>query len=449
MKKNFKVDTATLLKCLLVAIIACNNGVVNALRIGHNGQEAITSSSDILMVGVPARLTCNYIKFQSEKIREITWYAGYNGMSRKLFHNDIAGGQSKASVHSWIKAEDGTATDKELTITLPEFREAKMTLKCEVKARREIAGRVSLITKSGEAELDVADVHSHQLMLKKGRPAASLQGIGQDRYATVNDQLIVSCISFGSTQTPNLTMHANGQNFQDIYGGSVDTKMVQVSGNSNHNQGLALVGYIDTVSNSMFQRDNLLIECKAWYGDQMFKKKELNLRKKNTGRRPPPTNVGLGFVPQEPRSGRLFQDHAEAVHSHLIQLMDPSRHVHPGIPYDFYAGYVVVEAQNIDDSNRNNYQEEQTVVLGQLPQVVRAKLEQQWGKYQYVNDNKVIMKLNAVKVLNLLGSMDYRVIGTSSPDAKQVIWTLEHKAFDKLQKMQSNDIDHTSHHNNF
>ena len=85
----------------------------------------------------------------------------------------------------------------------------------------------------------------------------------------------------------------------------------------------------------------------------------------------------------------VFQDHAEAVHSHLIQLMDPSRHVHPGIPYDFYAGYVVVEAQNIDDSNRNNYQEEQTVVLGQLPQVVRAKLEQQWRKYQYVNDNKV------------------------------------------------------------
>ena len=68
----------------------------------------------------------------------------------QLFHNDIAGGQSKASVHSWIKAEDGTATDKELTITLPEFREAKMTLKCEVKARREIAGRVSSITKSGE-----------------------------------------------------------------------------------------------------------------------------------------------------------------------------------------------------------------------------------------------------------------------------------------------------------
>ena len=80
-------------------------------------------------------------------------------------------------------------------------------------------------------------------------------------------------------------------------------------------------------------------------------------------------------------------DHAEAVHSHLIELMDPSRHVHPGIPYDFYSGYVVVESQNLDDGN--HLVQEKTTVLGQLPQVVRAKLEQQWGKYQYVNDNKV------------------------------------------------------------
>lgn len=449
MRKTKTADNSALTLLLLVGIIAANNEMVQALRMKD---PAITSSSDILMVGVPARLTCNYIKYQSERVREITWYAGYNGMSRKIFHHDIAGGQSKASVHSWIKAEEGSATEKELSITLPEFRESKMMLKCEIKAKREIAGRVSLITKSGEAELDVADVNSHQLMLKKGRPTASLQSIGQDRTATVNDQLIVSCISFGSTQTPNLTIHANGQDIKDIYGGSVNTEMVQVSGNRNHAQGLALVGYIDTVSNSMFNRNNnLLIECKAWYGDQMFKKKELSLRKRDTGRRGPTSTIGVTSdrVVQHPRSGRLFQDHAEAVHSHLIELMDPSRHIHPGIPYDFYAGYVVVESMHLDDSDRNNYQEEKTVVLGQLPQVVRAKLEQQWGKYQYVNDNKVVMKLNAVKVLNLLGSMDYRVIGTSSPDEKQVIWTLEHKAFEKLQQMQNNDIDHSTHHNHF
>ena len=69
--------------------------------------------------------------------------------------------------------------------------------------------------------------------------------------------------------------------------------------------------------------------------------------------------------------------------------MDPSRHVHPGIPYDFYSGYVVVESLNLDDGGQSRRQEE-TVVLGQLPQVVRAKLEEQWGKYQYVNDNKVV-----------------------------------------------------------
>ena len=85
-----------------------------------------------------------------------------------------------------------------------------------------------------------------------------------------------------------------------------------------------------------------------------------------------------------------FEDLVQAVHSHLIELMDPSRHVHPGIPYDFYAGYVVVESQNLDDGNQNVRQQEKTIVLGKLPQVVRVKLEQQWGKYQYVNDNKVI-----------------------------------------------------------
>ena len=62
-----------------------------------------------------------------------------------------------------------------------------------------------------QAELDVADVNSHQLMLKKGRPTASLQSMGQDRTATVNDQLIVSCISFGSTQTPNVKCIINKQ----------------------------------------------------------------------------------------------------------------------------------------------------------------------------------------------------------------------------------------------
>ena len=81
MRKTKTVDNSALTLLLLVAIIAANNEIVQALRMKD---PAITSSSDILMVGVPARLTCNYIKYQSERVREITWYAGYNGMSRKV-----------------------------------------------------------------------------------------------------------------------------------------------------------------------------------------------------------------------------------------------------------------------------------------------------------------------------------------------------------------------------
>ena len=81
MSKLTKADHSALIVLILVSIIASKDGVVDGLRMK---QPAITSSSDILMVGVPARLTCNYIKYQSEKVREITWYAGYNGMSRKV-----------------------------------------------------------------------------------------------------------------------------------------------------------------------------------------------------------------------------------------------------------------------------------------------------------------------------------------------------------------------------
>ena len=77
--KTADYSASTLL--LVVAIIIANNEIVQALRMKD---PAITSSSDILMVGVPARLTCNYIKYQSERVREITWFAGYNGMSRKV-----------------------------------------------------------------------------------------------------------------------------------------------------------------------------------------------------------------------------------------------------------------------------------------------------------------------------------------------------------------------------
>ena len=146
-------------------------------------------------------------------------------------------------------------------------------------------------------------------MLKKGRPSASVQSMGQDRVAIIGDQLIVSCISFGASQTPNLTLHINGQHFTDLYGARVNKENVQVSGNSRHNQGVAVVGYLDTVSSNLFNGgNNLLVECKAWYGDQMFEKKDLSLLKKDFGRRQNlahgQNNLGGGGGFHQPRAGR-------------------------------------------------------------------------------------------------------------------------------------------------
>ena len=142
-------------------------------------------------------------------------------------------------------------------------------------------------------------------MLKTGRPTASLQSIGNDRTAAINEQLTVSCISFGATQAPNLTLHVNDQRLENIYGGRVNMEEVRIQGNRQVIQGVALVGYIDTVSNGLFDyADNLLVECKAWYGDQMFKKKDLTLKKRDSGRRPPIQGPNRNPYPQNPRQGR-------------------------------------------------------------------------------------------------------------------------------------------------
>ena len=81
---NRKMDHSSLSKITIILFLVLYNEKLGGVECLRMKQPSVTSSSDVLMVGVPARLTCNYIKYQSEKIREITWYAGYNGMSRKV-----------------------------------------------------------------------------------------------------------------------------------------------------------------------------------------------------------------------------------------------------------------------------------------------------------------------------------------------------------------------------
>ena len=52
-----------------------------ALRFSH---VPITVDSDVILVNKPAELTCNYVKFRTETVREINWFITYQGFSAKV-----------------------------------------------------------------------------------------------------------------------------------------------------------------------------------------------------------------------------------------------------------------------------------------------------------------------------------------------------------------------------
>ncbi len=97
-------------------LLACSTA---ALKFGPT---AVTVDTEVLIVGRQATLTCNYVKFRTETVREIDWFAGYSGFRTRIFHYSTTTGDREGSRLPFIKTEDATATDSELVITLTEFR---------------------------------------------------------------------------------------------------------------------------------------------------------------------------------------------------------------------------------------------------------------------------------------------------------------------------------------
>ena len=126
-----KRQRTMMLKAILI-LIAANSAL--ALRFAH---FPVTVDTDVLVVGKPSKLTCNYVKFRIESVREITWFAGYNGMKMKIFSYNVGTEEKEGSSYSYIKTDESSATDNSLIITLPEFRESTLTIGCEVQILRD------------------------------------------------------------------------------------------------------------------------------------------------------------------------------------------------------------------------------------------------------------------------------------------------------------------------
>ena len=71
--------------------------------------------------------------------------------------------------------------------------------------------------------------------------------------------------------------------------------------------------------------------------------------------------------------------------------------MHPGIPYDFYSGYILMVAKNVDtddnDVNTGSYygnrgapQSPSTHLYGKLPDMVVLDLQRNYGRFRKVTE---------------------------------------------------------------
>ena len=67
-----------------------------------------------------------------------------------------------------------------------------------------------------------------------------------------------------------------------------------------------------------------------------------------------------------------------AINQRLIKLLDPSEHKHPGIPYDFHSGYIIMVANNVDTGST-------TFLYGSLSYDMVTFLQRTYGLFQMVS----------------------------------------------------------------
>ena len=116
-------------------------------------------SAQAIIVGRPARLKCNYVKYRTESVRQIKWFAGYKSSSgssfrSKIFDFAVTTGKKETTPLAFIRVDEASATEEELTMTLTEFRDPNMTISCEVEVVRDNGyGKLRHSKKLGESPI--------------------------------------------------------------------------------------------------------------------------------------------------------------------------------------------------------------------------------------------------------------------------------------------------------
>ena len=104
---------------LLLLLIWLSVVSVSSLKFGP---RPVSVDTEVLIVGRPATLTCNYVKYRTETVREVDWYVGYSGFRTRVFHFSTTTGAKEGSQLPFARTEEATATESQLKLTLTEFR---------------------------------------------------------------------------------------------------------------------------------------------------------------------------------------------------------------------------------------------------------------------------------------------------------------------------------------
>ena len=81
---------------------------VKYVQIFHNFTQ-------VIIVGQPTRLNCNYVKQRSDSVHSVRWYAGYSGVKSKILDLTVETGDKETSPLSFITVDEDSATDDEVS----------------------------------------------------------------------------------------------------------------------------------------------------------------------------------------------------------------------------------------------------------------------------------------------------------------------------------------------